>query len=183
MEILYSEKGIILNHLKYEFELLKIFELKNCKAAIPPAEANHKLDSDVEGDDVDATTFKQLVGSLRYLCNTRPNICYSVGMVSMFMSKSKWSHYQTAVKILRYIKGTSRYGVLFPSGVKSEAELMCYSDFDWCGDRANIRSTSGYFFKYLGGSISWCSKKQPIVALSTCEVEYIAGALSACQAI
>ncbi|XP_058748407.1 uncharacterized protein LOC131621385 [Vicia villosa] len=67
-------------YLKYELELLKRFELTNCKFAITPAATNHKLDSGVESDDVDATTFKQLVGSLKYLYNTRRDICYTVGM-------------------------------------------------------------------------------------------------------
>ncbi|XP_050902611.1 uncharacterized mitochondrial protein AtMg00810-like [Lathyrus oleraceus] len=67
MRIMYYNKGIILHQLKYELELLKKFELINCKSAITPAETNHKLDSDVKGDDVDATTFKQLVDSLRCL--------------------------------------------------------------------------------------------------------------------
>ncbi|XP_050909674.1 uncharacterized protein LOC127123506 [Lathyrus oleraceus] len=79
-ELMYLDKGIILHKLKYELELLEIFELTNCKSAIIPAETNHKLDSDVEGDDVDATTFKQLVGSLRYLYNTIFDIYYAVGM-------------------------------------------------------------------------------------------------------
>ncbi|XP_050876428.1 uncharacterized mitochondrial protein AtMg00810-like [Lathyrus oleraceus] len=122
--IMYSKKGIILHQLKYELVLLKRFKLTNYKTAITPAELNHKLDSDVEGDDVDATTFKQLVDSLRYLCNTRTDICYAIGM---------------------------------------------------CGDRVDIRSTSGYFFKYMGDPISWCSKKQPMISLSTCEAEYITG--------
>ena len=89
MEILYSEKGIILHQLKYERDIMKRFKLTNCKTAITPAETNHKLDSDVEGDDVDAITFKQSVGSLRYLSNIRPDICYAVGMVSRFMNKPK----------------------------------------------------------------------------------------------
>ena len=183
MEFLYSEKGIILHQMKYELELLKRFKLENCKIAITPSDTNQKLDSDSDGEDVDATTFKQLVGSLRYLCNTRPDICYAVGMVSRFMSKPKWSHYQAAVRILRYIKGTLKHGVLFPFEGKTKSELLSYSDSDWCGDRVDRRSTSGYLFKFLGGPISWCSKKQPVVALSTCEAEYIAGALTACQAV
>lgn len=73
--------------------------------------------------------------------------------------------------------------MLFPFGVKSGSELMCYLDSDWCGDRIDRRSTSGYFFKYLRGPVSWFSKKQLVVALSTCEVECIVCDLSACQAI
>ena len=96
------------------------------------------------------------------------------------MSNPKWSHYQAAVRILRYIQGTLKYGVLFPSRRKSEPKLVGYYDSDWCGDRVDIRSTSGYLFKFLGGPISWSSKKQPIVTLSTCEAEYIAGAVAVC---
>src|SRR4051812_19910834 len=115
MEILYSKEGIILHQLKYELELLKKFKLENCKTVVTPSETNHKLDSDSEGEDVDATIFKQLVGSLRYLCNTIPDIFYAFGLVRRFMNKPKWSHYQGAVRILRYIKGTLKFGVLFPS--------------------------------------------------------------------
>lgn len=48
------------------------------------------MDCDADGEDVNATTFKQLVNCLRYMCNTRTDICYEVGMVSSFMSKSNW---------------------------------------------------------------------------------------------
>ncbi|XP_050918462.1 uncharacterized mitochondrial protein AtMg00810-like [Lathyrus oleraceus] len=120
MEIMYYDKGIIMHQPKYELELLKIFELMSCKSTITPAETNHKLDSDVESVAVDAIIFKQLAGSLRYLCNTRPDICYAVGMMSKFMNKQKWSHYQVVVKILRYIKGTLRCIVCLSSCVSSE---------------------------------------------------------------
>lgn len=76
-----------MHQLKYELELLKRFEVMNCKCPITPAETNHKLDSDDEGNDVDAKTFKQFVGSLRYLYSTRPDICYAVGVSSKFMNK------------------------------------------------------------------------------------------------
>src|ERR1051325_1735109 len=175
METLYSKEGIILHQFKYELELLKKFKLENCKVVVTQSETNHKLDSNSKPEDVDAMIFKQLVGSLRYLCNTRPDISYAVGLVSRFMSKPKWSHYQAAVRILRYIKGTLKFGILFPSGRKAESELMSYSDSDWCGDRVDRRSTSGYLFKFLGDPISWSSKQQDVVALSTCEAEYIAG--------
>ena len=157
--------------------------MENCETAITLADTNQKLDSDSDGENVDATTFKQMVGSLRYLCNTIPDICYVVGIVSRFMSKPKWSHYQAAVRILRYVKGTLKYGVLFLSERKIESEFLSYSESDWCRDRVDRRSTSGYLFKFLGGPISWCSKKQSVVALSTCETEYIPSALTACQAV
>lgn len=102
MEILHSDKGINV-HQQYELEFLKRFNLMNCKLAVTPAETNHKLNYDVDGEDVDVTTYEQLVCSMRYMCNTR---------------------------ILRYVKGTLRYEILFPSRVPDDTELRCYSDLD-----------------------------------------------------
>lgn len=85
----------------------------NYKLTITPAETNHKLDSDYDGEDVDATTFKQLVGCMRYMRSTMIDICYAIGIVNRFMSKQIWSHYQAAVRILRYVKETLRPGFCF----------------------------------------------------------------------
>lgn len=82
-----------------------------------------------------------MAGCLRYLCNIRPDICYAVRMMNMFMSKLKWSHYQVTVNILRYVKGNLRHEILFSYGVLDVAELTCYSDLDWCGDRVDKRRT------------------------------------------
>lgn len=57
---------------------------------------------------------KRIVYKLhKVLSNTIFDICYVVGMMSKFMSISKWSHYQAVVRILRYIKWTLKYGVCF----------------------------------------------------------------------
>ncbi|XP_058732941.1 uncharacterized mitochondrial protein AtMg00810-like [Vicia villosa] len=126
MEILYSEKGIILHQLKYELELLKRFELRNCKSAVTHVDTNHKLDFDDEGDDVDASTFKLLVGSLRYLCNTKPDICYAVGMMSRFMNKPKWSHYQATVRILRcFVYMSNSLAAEFVAGFEDQGDEAC----------------------------------------------------------
>lgn len=120
----------------------------NCNSVVTPTETNHKMDFDADGEDVNATTFKQLVGSLRCLCNPTYGMCYAVLMVNKFISKPKWSHYQVVVRILRW------YGILFPSGILDDVNLVCYSDLDWCEDRVNRRSTTEYMSMYLGAPIS-----------------------------
>lgn len=126
--------------------------------------------------------FRSLVGSLRYLCHSRLDICYPTGLVSRFMIKPLKPHLIAAKRVLRYIKGTLNYGILFPTAENnSEIELVGYSDSDWCGDKADRRSTSGYVFKCQGAPISWSSKKQTVVALSRCEVECVASSSAACQ--
>lgn len=104
--------------------------------------------------------------------------------MSRFMERPNTSHYAAAKRILRYLKGTMDYGLLFPADLSSEnAEMVGFTDSDWCGGQDDRRSTAGYVFQFCSGSISWCSKKQSVVALSSCEAEYIAAALGACQAL
>lgn len=79
--------------------------------------SSSKVNYDADGEDVGATTFKLLVGSLIYMPNTKPDICYTVGIISRFMCKPKLSHYQTVVRNLRYVKGTLEHGIMFSSGV------------------------------------------------------------------
>ena len=137
-----------------------------------------------EEESVDPTLFKQIVGSLRYLCNSRPDIAYAVGIISRFMSEPRVSHLLAAKRVIRYFKGTLQYDILFPKCLNENSmELISYSNADWCGDRKDRKCTSGYLFKFLNAPISWCAKTQPVVALSTCESDYIAGCMAACQAV
>ncbi|KAK2361452.1 secreted RxLR effector protein [Trifolium repens] len=133
---------------------------------------------------VDSTMFRQMVGSLRYLCNSRPDICYSVSVISKFMHDPRKPHLVAAKRIFRYIKGTMDFGLFFPVGTNSDGSVLIgYSDSDWCGDITDRKSTSGYIFKFNGAAISWCTKKQEVTALSSCEAEYIAGTFAACQTL
>ncbi|GAU22332.1 hypothetical protein TSUD_106600 [Trifolium subterraneum] len=183
MELLETPKGVILHQAKYATEILKKFEMLDCNSAVIPADTRLKLEVDGSSETVDSTMFRQLLGSLRYLCQTRPDISYAVGYVIRFMSKPLKSHFLAAKRILRYINDTIHYGVLFPySRDSSKLELNGFSDADWCGDKVDRRSTSGYVFKFQSAPVSWCSKKQSVIALSSCEAEYVAGSLAACQA-
>jgi len=85
MEFIRTKKGIILHQRKYVREFLKRFRMLESNPAISPIEANPKLEKCGEEEKVDATLFKKIVGSLRYLCNSRPDIGFSVGLVSRYM--------------------------------------------------------------------------------------------------
>ena len=137
-----------------------------------------------EEELVDPTLFKQIVGSLRYLFNSRPDIAYAVGIISRFMSEPRASHLLAAKRVMRYISGTLEFDILFLKCLNENyMELISYSDADWFGDKHDRKTTSGYLFKFLNAPISWCAKKQPVVALSTCESEYIVGCMAACREV
>jgi hypothetical protein len=184
IEFLRTENGILMHQSRYAGEILKKFEMEKCNSALSPSEPRLQLSSDVDEKEVDSTYYRKLIGSLRYLCNTRPDLAYSVGIVSRFMEKPKTSHLIAVKRILRYVKGTIECGILFPASDRGrEVKLVGYTDSNWCGDIEDRKSTAGYVFYYGGAPISWCSKKEPVVALSSCEAEYIAASLSTCQAI
>eukprot|EP00253_Pinus_taeda_P005509 PITA_05509 len=130
---------------------------------------------------VDATLYRQLVGSLIYLTTTRPDLAYSVSVLSQFMSRPLDSHWNAANCVLMYLSGTCNYGLLYTD--ISDVTLAGYSDSDWVGNLDDRRSITGYAFSIGSGVISWSSKKQSTVALSSCEAEYQALSAATCEAI
>ncbi|RVW59737.1 Retrovirus-related Pol polyprotein from transposon TNT 1-94 [Vitis vinifera] len=139
-----------------------------------------KLTRDKEGVEVDGTLYKQMVGSLMYLTATRPDLMFSVSLISRYMEHPTESHLLAAKRILRYVKGTVEFGVFYKKG--GDDKFIGYTDSDYAGDQDDRKSTSGYVFMN-SSAVSWSSKKQPVVTLSTTEAEFIATASSACQAV
>ena len=82
-------------------------------------------------------------------------------------------HWKGAKRVLRYIKGTINYGLVF-DGRSTRCFLIGYSDADWANDVDTRRSTSGYVFQINGLTVSWSSKRQSCVTRSSTEAEYVA---------
>ena len=78
-----------------------------------PLQQNTKPQSDDGSKEADATLYKQLVGSLIYLTTTRPDLSYAVSILSQFMSKPLESHWIVDKGILRYLRGTLDYGIIY----------------------------------------------------------------------
>ena len=113
-----------------------------------------------------------MIGSLLYLCASRPDIMLSVCMCARFQAAPKESHHLAVKRILRYLAHTPTLGLWYPKG--SEFDLVGFSDADYAGDKVDRKSTSGTCH-FLGRSlVCWSSKKQNCVSLSTAESEYIA---------
>lgn len=181
IEILQKPEGIFICQRKYATDILKKFTMSESKPVNSPIVPGFKINRDANGTAVDDTYFKQIVGSLMYLTATRPDIMFSVSLISRYMSKPTESHLQAAKRILRYLKGTTSYGIFYRKG--GEKDLFGFTDSDYAGDEEDSKSTSGYVFLLSSGAVSWMSKKQPIVTLSTTEAEFVAAAASACQAV
>ena len=67
---------------KYAVEILKRFKMMECKAMTTPVASSLNLLSDASSESVDAMMCRQMIGSLMYLMNTRPDICFVVNTLS-----------------------------------------------------------------------------------------------------
>ncbi|CAL9016687.1 unnamed protein product [Prunus brigantina] len=181
VEVLQSSKGIHLCQKKYAKDVLDRFGMRECNSVKNPIVPGSKLTREGGGKKVDATQFKQLVGSLMYLTATRPDLTYSVCLISRYMADPTEEHLLAAKRLLRYLMGTLELGVFYAR--EGAIELFAYTDSDYAGDYDDRKSTSGYVFKLSGGAVAWALKKQHVVTLSTTEAEYVAAAACACQSI
>lgn len=180
IEVNQEEDGITLSQGSYARKILEKGGMLECNPVQVPMQAKLKLSSKGDSPYVDATEYRSLIGSLRYLVNTRPDLAFAVGYVSRFMEKPQEEHLVAVKQILRYIAGTADEGVFYLRRRGGKTTLEGFSDSDLAGCLDRRKSTSGVLF-FLGESpISWQSSKQKVVALSSCEAEYIAAATAAC---
>ena len=153
-----------------------------CNPCVTPMEARLKLSKHSTSPAVDATEYRSLIGSLRYLMNTWPDLAFAVGFLSRFMEDPRQEHMAAIKHLLRYVAGTVDYGLVYARS-NAEPGLVGYSNSDMAGDLDGRKSTSGIIFFLNGNTVTWQSQKQRVVALSSCEAEYIANALAACQGV
>jgi transposase InsO family protein len=175
MEIEYGEDGSIKIHQnQYIRQLLERHGMHDCSPVTTPMDTSVKLaainaSTEAAGDPHE---YASIVGGLMFAaCVTRPDIMCAVGQLSQFLNNPSSKHLLAAKRVLRYLQGTSTYGIMYrPPPLR----LQGYSDADWAGDIDTRRSTTGYIVMLNNGAIAWKSRRQPTVALSTMESEYMA---------
>ncbi|KAK8935339.1 hypothetical protein KSP39_PZI014001 [Platanthera zijinensis] len=181
-QIKYCEAGIFLSQELYTTTLLKKHQMQDCNPTVTPMSVAEKFrGKGNEEESADEEEYRSLIGSLIYLTNSRPDIENAVNVLARYVSNPSKTHFGAAKRILRYLKGTSTYGILLKH--EENTKLIGYCDSDWAGSLDDRRSTSGHVF-FLGSSpISWSSRKQHTIALSTTEAEFMALNTAACEAI
>ena len=171
--------GTFISQAKYTQDMLKKFEMDKAKPSKTPMPTNGHLGLGEEDKNVDPKVYRSMIGSLLYLCASRPDIMLSVCMCARFQAAPKECHLMAVKRILRYLVHTPSLGLWYPKG--ATFDLIGYSDSDWAGDKVDRKSTSGSC-QLLGRSlVSWASKKQNSISLSTAEAEYIAAASCCAQ--
>lgn len=171
LEIKRTIDGITINQKGYAEKMLKKFGFDQSKPiSTPMLKGSNVEQSRLEPEK--EFPYRQIVGSLMYLMTaTRPDLGYSIGVLSRNLENPTKEDITRAKRVLRYIKGTLDYGIRYD---RISKELECYSDTDFGGCEKTARSTTGVIIKYAGGAISWLSQRQTSIALSTTEAEIVA---------
>lgn len=117
--------------------------------------------------EVNPTLYRQLIGSLMYLVNTRPKICFTINSLSQFMVELKRVHWEITRHILRYVHGTVGYALKCTRG---DDVILCeFIDAYWVGSLVDRKNIFGYCFSVGSRMVSWCNRKHKLVALSSVE--------------
>jgi hypothetical protein len=178
-QIKQMKEGTFLCQSKYVKDTLKRFDMADSKPIKTPMALNGHLDLNEEGKSVDQKVFRSMIGSLLYLCTSRPDIMLSMCMCIRFQANPKECHLMAVKRISIYLVHTPNIGLWYPKG--STFDLLGYSDSDYAGCKVDRKSTTGTC-QFLGRSlVSWSSKKQNSVALSTTEAEYVAAGACCAQ--
>ncbi|KAI3754366.1 hypothetical protein L1987_54148 [Smallanthus sonchifolius] len=170
IEVARTKDGIVLSQRKYTLDILRDMGLEGCRPSAFPMEQGLKLDKGENDERVDAGQYRRLVGRLLYLQATRPDIAYSVNLLSQFVADPRQPHFDAALRVVRYLKTTLGQGILLPK--EGGMHLVAYSDSDWMGCPFTRRSRIGYLLVFGGAPVSWKSKKQSVVSRSSAEAEY-----------
>ncbi|GKD45972.1 retrovirus-related pol polyprotein from transposon TNT 1-94, partial [Tanacetum coccineum] len=141
LQIKQLEDEIFFNQSKYIKEMLKKFDLEDSKPIKTPMSPKTKLTRDEDGEPIDNTKYRGMIGSLLCLTDSRPDIMFSVCLCARFQEAQKTSHLEAVKRIFRYIKGTSQLGLWYPKG--TGIETIVYADSDHAGDYVDRKSKSG----------------------------------------
>ncbi|KAH9781301.1 hypothetical protein KPL71_008412 [Citrus sinensis] len=186
-----SKKGImILSQRKYLEKVLGTFGMSSSKSAVTPLASHFKLScsqsssTDEEISEMTKVPYANVIGCMMYaIVLTRPDLTHALSVVSRFMATPGKEHWKAVKWVLRYLKGTQEYGLVYGKLARKVAGLCGYVDSDYAGDLDKRRSLTGYLFFLDGCLVNWKVSLQHVIALSTTEVEYIAATKAVKEAL
>jgi len=188
-----SPTQTILSQSPYVLTLLKRFGLQDCNGHLTPLVPGSRTKRESAPlPPAEIKTYQAIVGGIMYLMlATRPDLAYSISVLSKHAANPQEHHLGMAKRVLRYLKRTAQLALVYTkASVSPEGQqAFCwpatagFTDSDWAGDPIDRHSTAAFLFLCSGTAVSWKSKKQSLVALSTTEAEYVAASEASKEAV
>ena len=148
-EVTHLPEGISLSQRKFTQDLLLETGFATAKGVATLLPLHCKLTPN-EGELLqDPSYYKTIIGKLNFLTHSRPDLSFAVQTLSQFMQTPRLPHLQALEHTLRYLKGTSRQGILL--NASGPMRLQAFCDSDWASCPFSRRSVTGYMI-LLGSS-------------------------------
>ncbi|KAA0063842.1 uncharacterized protein E6C27_scaffold827G00690 [Cucumis melo var. makuwa] len=142
LQIKQKNDGIFISQEKYAKNMVKKFGLGQTRNKRTPAATHVKLTKDTEDAEVDHKLYRSIVGSLLYLTASRPDIAYAVGICARYQADPRITYLEAAKRILKYIHGTSDFGMMY--SYDTTPILVGYCDADWAGSADDRKTEAKY---------------------------------------
>jgi hypothetical protein len=181
LEVWQIPEKIFLNQGKYAAEILKRFDMLECKSMNTPMETKLKLLVDTSSELIGATLYRHIIGSLMYLTNTKLDICFVVNTLSQFLVEPRCVQLVATKHVMRYLKGTLEFGLIYNE--YHDIRLSGYTNSYWDGSVSDRKSTSRCYLSLGSAMISWKSRKKSSISFSMVEAEYIVSCSTTCESI
>nr|GEV81164.1 reverse transcriptase domain-containing protein [Tanacetum cinerariifolium] len=141
LEVTKAHSGLYVSQKKYTLEMLQEADVMNNRPYKLPMDPNLKFHANVGTPLQDPEVYRRYIGKLIYLTITRPEICYTVYVLSQFMRSPTSVHMQAVKHLLRYLLNSHGQGILLTHHIK--VWLIAYCDSDWARCPRTRRSTIG----------------------------------------
>ena len=135
---------MMVTQVTYPTKMLERASMSECHTMQALMEARLKLSKESPEKPVDATFYRSIIWSLKYLVHTRSDILFAVGFLSRFMEAPRSYHLATVKYLLWYISGTIMHECVYQRG--DGENQVGYSNSDHVGDLDSRKSTSGILF-------------------------------------
>lgn len=124
----FHSNGLLLNQEKYAEDLLQIAGMAQCTpiSTLLPLQLNRVPDESALFPQ--PTYFRSLAGKLQYLTLTRPDLQFAVNYICQKMHAPTETDFQLLKRVLRYLRGTTNFGISFASD--TDSAIRAYSDSD-----------------------------------------------------
>lgn len=173
-----KKKLMSLSQERYIESLLKKYG-PEVKVRSLPMNPDAKLvpEAHLKGEEVFAQPFlyRNLIGSYQYLVRgSRPDIAYTVRVLSQYLTRYNRTHWEAALWLLGYLKGTIRFGIVFDGTKCQKITYQLYSDASFGTQLPSRKSVLGYLSMLAGACVSYCSRGDTVLATSTMHSEIAA---------